>query len=691
MSLEALFKDRMVRKDIRSTINEAAEIGFGTCEHCGREASLLSVCGNNICERCCDKIIDETYDFDKVFSEPIVESDVMHMISESYVIPDLKKLENDANSKFKGSIPDLLKSYGMNPHKDWDDKLKSGMIYIRDNEISGGKTRVNQFLIDYDCSFKTAQAAQKLAPDKDGTIAPLKVNGKPIVPSNGSQPASHTSISTQSASHTVQKNIQAGPGIKASSDGPKFDVQLTSGITLNCERTNKSVGGKLGIDVTVNKKPNVKVTYYIEDGDNNKAAKNIIEEVKKNPSELLSAFTDEDMKNGYVINKYPAYSFHFDDKSFDGKNISLVMKLGAKVHEKSRIYLSDKSLFNRINLDSEIAKFMDEALHKTYPYLMDGTADVKTSIGKAQTELISIEESSSDKLGELQLQTEIGNVSVKWKSGGSRFKDKEVTKNTVYDVIFGMLKKIIPGFDDSKFKSSFGNYTESFIIDSSDLQAGSSIKAGFDLKNLYDSGEVAFDISLSINNSDLPDKPVKVVYRKSGTKLVDFLKKEAKDKLLKYVSKSDTEGSLTLSAQEKMKTPSKKEAFLYKVASIFMDGLRRGDISGSFDDLECHIDSFNVNKDGKLTSCKIRFYDEDGVLADDADSLFDLIDVAQIVKFLKFEKKEDSSEYGASLIYSVKDLDAFSDSVNLDIMEQAMFEAFSITYVNESGRKQIFV
>lgn len=709
MALEALFQDRSVRHSLRTQIREAKEIGFGECDSCGRNQSLISVFNHNICEDCCNKILNESYNFDRVFESALEQDDIDKMLSESYVIPDLKKLEADAQAKFNGSIPNLMRSYGLNPHKDWDDRYSKGMVFIRDNEISGGRTRVNQFIIDYDCSFTVASAAQKLVPDgKTGVSAPLKVKGKPIstaqVPSNGSQPASTNNIATQSSSHLVQKNIQAGPGIKADGDNQFFKVKLTPGLTLECQRTATGTGNMQGAEVKIDKYPNWKMTYYVDKGsknvlDNDSLAKGIIENIKKAPESIFQAFTEDDMKDGYVINKYPAYSFKFDEKSFDGRNISLILTLNGKAFEKSRVYLSDKALFKRVNLDAELRDFMDDRLKRTYPMLFNGTADVKTSIGKASTDFISVEASDKYKLGEISLRTEIGNVSIPWKCGGERFTEKDLTHNTVCDIIYSAFSKLIPGYGDPALKTGAfaGSATDSFSLENLDDNGMKySMVATFDLNDLYDKGDIVFKMSVLDDHTgeEQPKNLQPIVYRQAGVSLKEFLEKESKKIHAHYFKKSDMQETLTQSAREKMGNASKREALFSKICDTIMDKLRFADRT-KWGDISINLDSFEVNKDGKVTNAVIRFFDEDQMCADTSVDLAKFMNAEQSLSFLKFKKADDSprgmSEFGPSVVYDVKDIKKFSEFANLAILEELIFEAFGLTHVNESGRKQIYV
>jgi hypothetical protein len=112
--------------------------------------------------------------------------------------------------------------------------------------------------------------------------------------------------------------------------------------------------------------------------------------------------------------------------------------------------------------------------------------------------------------------------------------------------------------------------------------------------------------------------------------------------------------------------------------------------------VSCTIDTFEVNKDGYVTKCDIRVYDENYEVAKTSEELKDELKLdITLSRTLKVKKVDDSpssmSEYGPSVVYSVKDIEDFAVSTNIKILEHLMFEAYGITYISEStGRKQIF-
>ena len=46
--LESLFIDRNIRKQIKEAVLNAKESGFGTCDTCSKNASLINVFNHNI-------------------------------------------------------------------------------------------------------------------------------------------------------------------------------------------------------------------------------------------------------------------------------------------------------------------------------------------------------------------------------------------------------------------------------------------------------------------------------------------------------------------------------------------------------------------------------------------------------------------------------------------------------------------
>ena len=700
MSLESLFKDRKIRESIRNTVNEAKDVGKGECDVCSEEGYLLNVYGYNVCENCYRKIEESAEDYERLFTEePKSVKDIL--LLEGYVIPDMKKLEADAKAKFNGSIPDLMKSYGMNPHKDWDDRIQSGRIYIRDNEISGGKTRVNQFLIDYDCSFLQANAAKKLVPDKDGTFAPLKVNGKPVQQApapavqNNAGSVSTPAVAKQSATKAVS-NIPIGPGIKAVGDKDKFTVDLISKpqkVSIQCERTNKSSGNKVEFDVSVQGAQNASCKIMVEDGDEKAVSKAIVEKIKEEPNILFSAFDEEDMKNGFSIAKYSAYAFKFDDKSFDGNNISLILTLNGKPFEKSRVPLSAQALFKRNVLETELRRFMDYRLRNVYPCLFDGTLDVRTSLGKAVTEFVSVETSDKDKRGMVKLSTNLGNASFVWNAGGSRFTDKEVSKNSVLDVIYMNMGKFIPGWDDNSIKTPSSEGNDSYTIDNLTFE-GRKCKAtaSFKLNTLYDTGNIVMYLTVEDTLSGNKEER-EIIYSKSGTKLKDFILKETEKVMKETFNKSDMVLSITKSAQDKLKNSSKREAFLYKVGSLLIERLSEKD--PTFRDVSCKIEKFEVNNANKVTNCVLRFYDN-GDIASSSSDLSDLLSLKSI-PFIKVDLEDDSEKsldnYGYSVVCSVSDMEEFSNLIHLTILESLIQEFLTTEDISEgiSNRKKIYV
>ena len=716
--LESLFIDRNMRKQIKEAVLNANESGFGTCDTCSENASLIKVFNHNICEACCNNIISSVVEnYDMVFVTDVIdEEEIINKIkvNEAYLIPNAQKLQDEADKSFGGSIPNLMKSYGLSTSM-WnsgDCFTKRGKVQVSDSNVTSGKTKINHFIEDFECTFATEKSAQKLVPDADGFSASVSAGGKNIspsassvnttqVPSSGSAPATVANIPKQTST-TVTNNTQVPKpsasitSLKASAgSGTQFDVKLANDVILRCERTALTMGDKIGVDVFVVGHPNTKINTLVNPSDdNNKLANEIANNIKDEPDAIFTAFTESDIKNGYTLNKYPAYSFLFDDKSFDGAGVSLVLALNGKPYEKSRVVLPEKALFSKASLNSELLAYMDNKLTRIYPALFNGAADVKTSIGKASSELVEINPSSSDKLGEVTVHTELGNVSFDWKSSGSRFKSNEETKNAIYDIMFMNMGKLIPGWDDKKLETKlFSTASKSFGIENLDDNGMKySVGAAFDLNDLYDTGNIIIKMSVIDDHSgeEQPKKLQPFIYNQAGVKLEDFLIKKSRELHSKYFSKSDATHTMSASAQEKLKTPSKRQALYSRIEELILKELT----NNYKKDVYVEIEDFSVNKDGKLISVKFRVYDEDNVVAGDSDTLSKALNLDKVHSgFLKIDTIDKTpkglNKFGPSVVYKVTNLDKFSEKLNLSVLESAIYEAFGITFVNESGRKQI--
>lgn len=693
MSLQALFEDRKIRKNITESVFNGNEMGSGECDSCGHTGGRVQVKGYNLCDSCCRKVLEGMKNYEIPFIE-ISEDMVFHdLIHETYLNLDQQKFRSEAKVKFgddsRDSLSKLLQSYGLKVHKDFDDRWNSdGRIFVIDADLSSGKTRINQFLIDFDGSFVTARMAQKLVPDADGTLAPVGTS----VPNNGSNPASVTNTSTKSSSKT-NTPIQAGPGVSASGTDTNFEIKLADGVEFS---VIQAAGQTYSVMYKANNNGGVQVSLNSTKKDD--LMREVIDIIKSRPHDFFPAIDSDDFKNGYTIEKYAAYSFIFDDKSFDGRNISLCLALNGKPYENSRVYLTVKDLDNRLSLNKSLQDYIDNRMKKIYPYLYDGTADVKTSVGKAVTYLIDVNPSTSDKLGDVSCRTEIGNIHFDWVSSGSRFQDKESTRNGIYDVIYSGMHKLIPSWNDPKIKSPMmvkASDTNSFSLDLKNPDM--TVYAGFDLNDLYDTGNIILKMSIvdTQTGEEQPKELKKVIYKKAGVDIIDFLSKEARSIHKEYFDKSTMSQTLKMSARDKMKVPSKKNAFLEKVKyNLLKSPSIPAQLRKDLGDLEIDFDVFDVNKDGKVTSVVIRVSDPDEYFASDARDLAKYLDLEKKIKWLNFTKADSSpkaiSNYGASVVYTVSDIEGFAESSNLAILEALMFAAFNIVTVNESGRKQIF-
>lgn len=694
MSMQALFEDRRKRKSLRDSVLEGTEIGVGECGACGKKSPLIQVKEYKLCEHCCQKILEGTNDYEKSF-DGIDEEVLFHdMIHETYLTFDKQKFTSDAQSKFgsdsRDSYSKLMQSYGLKVHKDFDDRWDKGYLFVIDGDLSSGKTRINQFMIDYSCQFVTARMAQKLVPDADGTLAPVGAN----VPSNGSSPASVTNTSTKS-SYKTNTQTPAGPGVNASGTDTNFEITLADDIVFSVIQAAGST-----YSVTY-KGSNNSIQVSLSSTKKDDLMKEVVELIKSRPQDFFPAIDKDDFTNGYSIEKYPAYSFLFDAKSFDGKNVSLGLALMGKPYENSRVYITAKELSSRVSLNGALMSYIDDKMKRIYPCIFDGSADVKTSLGKAVSYLIAVNPSSSDKLGEVSVRTEVGNTHFDWKTSGSRLQNKEETKNGVYDILYSGMSKIIPDWNDTKIRSNMRLSSSNGATDSFELTLKNpdmTVFGYFDLNDLYDTGDIALRMSIVDTHSGIeqPKQFKRVVYKKSGISIADFLAKEARDIHKEYFDTSTMSQTLKVSAQDKMKVPSKKRAFLEKVKYNL---LRSSDFSSQvkklLDDFEIDFDDFSINKDGKVTSVIIRVSDPDSLSADDSRELAGLLELDKKLKWLKFAKADSSpkgmSEYGPSVVYTVTDIERFSECSNLALLESMMFEAFDIVKIDESGRKQFYI
>lgn len=176
MSLEILFSDRKIRKCINEELDRDIPTHVGKCDICGEEDYLHKVFDKEVCNNCIKDIRETVEDYSTAFLDTYndIEESAKSYINEQYVriLPDLKKLSDDADNDFNGSIPDLMRSYGLRVSNNWNRSIYNGMITIDGRDMESGNTRVNQFFIDYDVAVNRDKTYDLLKPDSDGTLAP---------------------------------------------------------------------------------------------------------------------------------------------------------------------------------------------------------------------------------------------------------------------------------------------------------------------------------------------------------------------------------------------------------------------------------------------------------------------------------------------------------------------------------------
>lgn len=692
MSLELLFEDRKVRKYIRDGVNEAREIGKGECDCCGERKSLLAGFGKHFCEECISKAFEMADNYDTVYKS-VTNEDVVDYIKEGYLIPDMTKLQNDANSKFGGSIPDLLSSYGLRVHKDWNDKLDKGMIYIAPGDHKGTKkTRLNQFMIDYSCEFNSARVAASHQADADGTMAPLIVNGTPlsqisgVTPTAPKTPKPATSASTSRA--TKQSSSASVTTVSTGYIGGNIDhFQIQMGDNEELDVKTLDNNGSKSFEVTYDGE-----TYVIpSDGNADKDLKKASEYVKKmviaNPQKLFGAFNG--INNGrFEINKYPVYKFALDEYSF-GKQLTLAIVWKDKVHSKQRVPVQAKALKSVSTMNAELTKYMDAMVEKKYPALTKGKNRFKTSMGVAVFDLVDIDVENDI----VTVSVDFVNRTFEARVDGTRLKDAASSKDAFAEVIMNALyaTSSIYNFKGKRLLSDFESGKDTYNVESEIDGRKFEIIADFDSDRLYSNGDIVFKMSVIDDHTgeEWPKKREEIVIRGAGLNIKDIIKTEG-DRIWKESFKgSNMTKTLTDSARAKMKSGGKKVALMDKIASMWMKNEKRnGNIAPEM--LECEVElDMEVNKDGKPTKIRIKVTDPYAEYASDSKGLASILglDKGETGRYIKFVKADSVMKDGPSVSYEVSDIEAFSEVSQLYVIENAILEAFGIITVNESGRK----
>ena len=683
MSLDALFTDRKSRKYIIDSVNNASDVGKGVCSCCGEEAHLLDVFGGTVCEKCCESAVGIAENYDIVL-ESISDSEILGKIgiSEGYVIPDMVKLQNDADAKFNGSIKDLLLSYKLDLHKDWDDRLDKGRVFIKPKDIEGGKSRVNQFLIDYNCDLMSASAAQKLVPDADGTLAPLLVKGQIIQAGATHVPNSPKTPTVKSANSNTKigtSNVQKQSSLSSISPGY---------ITGNSTDYTFQVGGKAEIKVTAyeNNGSYSCDLYFEPDGSQHNLAlsKEEYEDIKKSHEKIIKLialnpgimFSSFDMGNSEIsITKYDIYKFGVDEKSF-GSTFTMVPIYQGKKYSNTRIPMSDKALSSRVVMNAELTAYMDEKVRKDYPMLFDGHNKFKSSIGTAVFTLDSKENDIA------VLSVDLANKKFKGRVDGKRLTDAKEARDAFAEIIMNALADgLIPGFKDQSITRKDGSYSISTKKGTRYASQGYGIDifAEFDYNALYDNGDIAFNMSITdeFSGEEQPKRPRKFVYRKVGVSLPDYLYQCAMQIHDEFFTDSNMEGQMKDTAAEKMRSPSKKASLLRRISDELQKHLKSVQNIKDIDRCEIDLD-MKVNYSGKVTQATFTVSDPFEDVTDDSRKLKDVLNLDGKVKWIKFSKLDKTMKDGPTVYYEVSDIQAFSDAVKLHIYESMIMEAYAI-------------
>lgn len=717
MSLENLFIDRKARKSIRESILEAPEIGKGVCEMCSAETlSLIKVKEKCLCESCCNQIMESTYDYDKVFDEADIYS-YCGDIDEAYVsFKDVKKLQDDAKNKFNDSIPDLLDSYGVRLNKDWAMKWDKGMLYVPNNYVDTStiKSKFNQFLIDYEGELPD-KFKSRLVPDKDGTYA---LAGSNVTPPATPAPTSST-VSTPAQAKTpsaapkkVQKTqdtqkFTIGNGYTVVSNDQAIEITLAKDVSIIAmkDATTATTGGDIKVTVTYDGAN--KIDFMIKkDKSDKEMADEIIEFIKKEPGKIFPAF--DDAKGEYQIEAFPAFTFVLDDNTFNGGD-AVTLTIKGDAWNGKQVPLPKSALTSRARLNGELLNYLSARMKNFYPCAFDGTMNVKTSIGKANTTLVTVEKDEKDKMGRAKLHTEISNGAFDWTMGGSQLTDKEISKNSVFDAMFTELPKIIPGWDDSSIDSRpLAGDSKGFAVEYKETTSnGADVEftayGSFSLNKLYDTGNIVFKMSVIDKRTGMeePKTSVEILYNKAGIPVKKFLEENGKKIYKKYFVTSNMTQTLTQSAQAKVENKSKKIAFLSKIATNLKNKIMHdGRAGGSCNDLDFKIEQFDVNKNGVVTKVVIRLSDPDEILVTQAspDDWKNQVHFTKAATWAKLDKVDTTPkslrEYGVSALYTVTDIEEFSNAISLYLAESVdmlleIFEGELIEVSESVTRKTI--
>lgn len=738
MSLSNLFTDRKARKYIKESLYDGRYVGRGICSRCSNESkNLIKAFGVNLCESCSESLYSVAEDYDFAFrNEQPTYSDISGLVNEEFFYADIEKIEKDSIANFNGSVPRLLKSYGIDLRFDWNEKYADGQISIKTSDITSGTTKLNQFLIDYGGYYRTAKGAGILVPDADGTLLPadrvatadiknkykkqkktlmykdfnrdeqrqkygLRKNPKysgsttPVTPSAPSVPNPVTGVgkgagkvSTPNTSNTTSSAVAPkktratvqtqpkAPKLDIEGDINKFTIKFGKGLGFECTLTNSGNGNSYDVVLVENgSKRSDSMSINIMSDSVVDCADSILATIRAVPNDMLPSLAGYSGGN-YEINKYGVYKFKVDEYSF-GKTFSLCIVYDGKANAKNRVVLSDKAAYSQIALNKDLIDFIDKKIKSNYSVLFDNSF-IKTSVGKA---FFSLEGFNEDK--DPVISMDLGNTSI-----------TDVCKNlgnstdVLYLFIFNHLEKIIKGYADASIKEKvYDRDTFCFDIGKTDgTRKGYTIYATLKENELLDSGNIIFGISVLDSYSGNESKTYDITFKNIGNSMKEFLTKNGTDIYKKEfrISAKDYALMVTQTAKEKMEVSSKKQALFDKISGIFVKNCKNYcDLS----DLEVSV-RIDVDKSGVTTFAEITIEDPYQDVASSGKLLASMLELEKSLKFLRLVKSGEKGKT-AFVQYTVKDLPSFANFIKLYLIEGMIREAFDIVIVNEgsNGRK----
>lgn len=730
MALTELFNDRKARKFIRESINEAVEIGKGYCSFCGHSERLLQAFeGVQLCENCATRALEISEDYDRVFDST---PDILEMLSEDYVYVDTAKMEADAVSKFGGSVPNLIKSYGLRLKPGaggWNDRYDKGMIFFSGKylEKAVGSTGVkyNRFLSDYN-AMAGGRKSPSYPADADGfsyTLVPvdpsfktraeqgvknsqftqgagyIEGGGAPAVSprANTKQvPASPASTATPVSAPTSKPASPAKPakvakgGFVCLGDNAAWNFQIGKSNLYFSMSLVSAVNDVYTYEVRLEKGNSIlsQGTAVVNlkggpEADYEKAASQVVDTVIKAPGTFIPSFAGE--KDSFAINKYGTYEFAFDAHSFySGKDITMATVFNNTVVSSKRVTVSDKVLTSRVALNAELTEYMDKVIADKYPVLFSKDSLIQTSIGKVNFTFQGFDSNKKPVISILVGKQVAFSCTVSKEEG---LADTSKARETLMNLMYRALKMIIPDFFDSPYRQKD---EDKFILPMNDCgQAGAEVWADFDLDAFMDRGDIAFKVSVYDKHTgqERPQAQETYIYRQAKISIEDYLNKLGHTLYKECFGKSTMSDSMTKSAREKMKNPGKKQALFDKIANIFV---KKFPEIKALKSCEVEVD-MNVNRDGKVVDASITVRDPYEDVSSTSRDLASQLKMEKVIKFLKFFKAHPEGKDGPAVTYKVDNIEAFAIAIDLSVLEHLIFEAFGITYINENGRKVISI